>query len=183
MRRMGLVALGVAAVVGRAAADDIYRWTDKAGGVHISNAPSIGDRKTTVAAQSMPSAPAEPPGTPGSPAAAGSGEENGSFSTDVSLRRSALERALRATEGRRRQIDAQLTALARARTQYAHGTAATGGVGTNAADARSPEELALEMERDKLTKHAAETRASSEALRDEVTQRFGATPAWWRDLR
>ena len=202
MWRMGLVVLVLAAVGSRAAADEIYRWTDKAGAVHISNAPSVGDRKTTVESESMPNAPGEPtaavqpeamdpratagtaPGQAAVPVGASeTSEEHAAYSSDVSLRRNALERDLRATESRLHQIDAELAGLARARTQYARGTAGTGGLGTNAAEARSPQELVLDVEREKLSKHASETRASGAKLRDEVTQRLGTTPDWWRDLR
>src|SRR5438094_284956 len=144
MRTVGLM-LGALALAAPAWSDDIYRWTDEAGNVHYSNTPSAAGNGTTVTSGGVPQQdqPAAPPAD--RRAAAASGEEgqaapaegdSDTYSTSVSVRRNALERDLRATERRLRDIDARLSALARARTQNAAGSAATGGVGTQAVDLR-----------------------------------------------
>jgi hypothetical protein len=178
-----MAGIGTMAIAGAARADDIYRWTDKAGRVHISNAPTVADRSTGVESERMPSAPAAAAeGAPATPDAARTPESD-AISNDASVRRNALERDLRATERRQKEIDAQLAVLARARTRFAGGLAMTGGVGTNAGDVRSDEEKALLAERDKLTDHAAKIRAEGTKLRDEVSEKVGGTPDWWNDLR
>jgi hypothetical protein len=166
---------------GAARGDEIYRWTDEAGRVHISNAPTVGDRATGVESESMPSAPA----TTAAPANADAARtpEQDAISNDASIRRNALERDLRATERRLKEIDARVADLARARTRFAGGLAMTGGVGTHAAELLSEEEKALLAEREQLQKHADEVRADAATLRDEVSARLGGTPAWWNDLR
>jgi uncharacterized protein DUF4124 len=155
-------------------ADEIERWTDAAGNVHYRNTPGprTGDESDGAAA---PAAHGD--------TAAGTDSDADTYSTSASLRRTALERDLRATEKRIRDIDAKLASLARVRGQYAKGSAATGGVGTRAVDVRSEEEKALETEREQLAQHAAEVRNDAARLRQEVTAHLGETPAWWIDIR
>ena len=173
MRTLGLVA--VLALAAPARGDEIYRWTDAAGHVHYSNSAAPGDGSTRM--------PDTAPGGTTSPEAAESDEntsvDTGTFSAGVSLRRNALERDLRATEKRLRDLDARLSALARARKQ----NGAAGGVGTNL-DLRSEEEKTLATEREQLAQHAAEVRSDGARLRQEVTARSGGTtPDWWIDVR
>ena len=173
MRTVGLM-VGLLAFAAPAWADEIERWTDAAGNVHYTNAPGprTGDESDATAA---PAAHGD--------AAADTDSDAGAYSTSASLRRNALERDLRATEKRIRDIDAKLASLARARGQHAKGSAATGGVGTVAVDVRSEEEKALEAEREPLAQHAAEVRNEAARLKQEVTAHLGATPDWWIDLR
>jgi hypothetical protein len=173
MRTVGLMVALLALAV-PAWGDEIERWTDAAGNVHYRNAPGprTGDDADT------PAAPAEHAGAPGD-----TDSDADAYSTSASLRRNALERDLRATEKRIREIDAKLASLARVRGQHAQGSAATGGGGTRAIDVRSEEEKALEAEREQLAQHAVEVRNDGARLRQEVTARFGATPAWWIELR
>lgn len=178
---IGMAGVGVLTVAGAARSDELYRWTDKAGRVHISNAPTVGDRTTGVESESMPSAAGGNAAGPNADAARTPEED--AISNDASVRRNALERDLRATERRQKQIDAQLADLARARTRLAGGLEMTGGLGTNAADVRSDEEKALMAEREKLADHAAQVRAQGTKLRDELSGRMGGTPDWWNDLR
>src|SRR5919201_580606 len=105
MRMIGPWALALLALAAPGWSGDIYRWTDDAGHVHYSNMDAEGAGATA----------------PGDAV---------SFSADASLRRNALERDLRATQQRLREIDARLALLAQARTQHTQGSAATGGVGT-----------------------------------------------------
>jgi len=143
--------------------------------VHYTNTPGprSGDDSDATA----------PAAAHGDATAPGTDSDADAYSTSASLRRNALERDLRATEKKIRDIDAKLASLARARGQHAKGSAATGGVGTVAVDVRSEEEKALEAEREPLAQHAVEVRNEAARLRQEVTARLGATPPWWIDIR
>jgi len=186
MRTVGLM-VGLVVLAAPAWADDNYRWTGAAGNVHDSNTTSGKNGPTRI--DSTPSAPAAAPAAdaqavadPDAAARAPAGDADG-FSAGASLRRNALERDLRNTEKRIRELDAKLAGLARARGQHAKGSAATGGVGTIALDVRSDEEKALTVERDQLAQHGADVRNDAARLRQEVTARLGSTPAWWIDVR
>src|SRR5437867_4489685 len=99
MRVVGWMALGLVLLAGSALADEIYRSTDAAGRPVFSNGRGgSGDARQDVA-----------------PAAAPATEDAENFSTGASLRRQALERDLRTSERRLRDLDARLAALARAR--------------------------------------------------------------------
>jgi len=174
MRMVGLLVLGMALAV-PAGADDIYRWTDAAGGVHYANAPVAhqGTDRDAVAPREATSYTA-----PGEAAPTDS-----NFSADVSLRRNALERDLRATERRLRELDTRIATLARARARNANGSAATGGLRAPGADLPSEEEKTLAEEREQLAQHAIEVKGEAVKLRDEVTARLGEVPAWWVDVR
>jgi len=157
------------ALVSPAAANDIYKWTDPSGTVHYGSMPG-GDAGPAKADS-------------GDAGTAAPAEDADTFSADISLKRNALERDLRTTEKRMREIDSKLATLARARGERAQGSAATGGVGANPA-LRSEEEKALAEEREQLAQHAAEVRNDAVRLRDEATARAGGTPPpWWVDVR
>ena len=167
MRVVGWMALGLVLLAGSAPADEIYRSTDAAGRPVFSNGRGgSGDARQDVA-----------------PAAAPATEDAENFSTGASLRRQALERDLRASERRLRDLDARLAALARARTRNAGGSEATGGVRAVAADVRSEEEQRLAAEREQVAQHVADARAAYAKLREEVAARLGGTPSWWIELR
>jgi len=188
MRMVGLGTLLLWTLAAPACSDDIYRWTDETGAVHYSNTPSAADAPTRMrdggpAAGGAPAPPVDAPGREPAGGAAAAPNELATFSTEASLKRNGLERDLRATTRRLGELDAQLRTLAAARTGRAQGSAATGGVGTAAVDLRSEEEKALGAERQQLAQHATDVRNDAAKLRDEVTARLGATPAWWIDLR
>ncbi|TMB41660.1 MAG: DUF4124 domain-containing protein [Deltaproteobacteria bacterium] len=167
MRVVGWMALGLVLLAGSASADEIYRSTDAAGRPVFSNGRGgSGDARQDVA-----------------PAAAPATEDAENFSTGASLRRQALERDLRTSERRLRDLDARLAALARARTRNAGGSEATGGVRAVAADVRSEEEQRLAAEREQVAQHVADARAAYAKLREEVAARLGGTPSWWIELR
>ena len=194
MRMIGPWTLAFLALATPGWSGDIYRWTDGAGNVHYSNMSAEGDDAAAVA-RDAPVAPPEEEASAGLDGATdeAAGEtttpaDPGAFSTDASLRRNALERDLRATQQRLHEVDARLSALARARGQHAQGSAATGGVATPTAapegiDLRSEEERTLATEREQLAQHADQVRDQAAKLREEVTARLGATPPWWIDLR
>ena len=194
MRMIGPWTLAFLALATPGWSGDIYRWTDGAGNVHYSNMSAEGDDAAAVARD----APVAPPEEEASASLDGATDEAaggtvapadpGAFSTNASLRRSALERDLGATQRRLHEVDARLAALARARGQHAQGSAATGGVATPTAapegiDLRSEEERTLATEREQLVQHADQVRSDAAKLREEVTARLGATPPWWIDLR
>jgi hypothetical protein len=170
-------------------ANEIYRWTDRAGGVHFSNTPTVGAEPTDLEA---PAAEAEAPAgevhgeaateTPPSEDITPSDEDRAYFAT-ASLKRNALERQLRATDKQLRALDERLSGMARARTRNQAGSAATGGVGTSAAAIRSDEERLLAAEREQIEKRADDLRTEGSKLREEVTARVGSTPTWWIDVR
>jgi hypothetical protein len=187
MWMIGVVALALVAWAVPGWSDEIYRWTDESGAVHFSNTPVAGGQPEKVTIDGHASF-----GERGGSNAGGGGASEGGherapdadrFSTQASLRRRSLERDLRATDQRLREIDARLAALAEARTRHAGGSVVTGGLGTNAADFRSEEEKQLADERKEIAGQADELRANGRKLRDEVTSREGSTPGWWRDLR
>ena len=176
MRTVVAVGVSLTVLAGSGWADEIYRWTDAAG-VHYSNTPTAGGTPTAVAGYDAPAEAA-----PGD-AAKRPPDDGGTFSTDASLRRNALERDARTTERRLRELDAKLATLGRARTANAAGSAATGGVAALAGDVRSDEEKALAEQRAQVAQHGDDVRTEYAKLRDEVTTKLGSTPPWWNDLR
>jgi hypothetical protein len=179
--------LGLVALAPPAPANEIYRWTDRAGGVHYSNTPTVGAEPTDMPASETGAAPEagerEATASEASPAEFEPTDEDRAYFASVSLKRNALERELRATDRQLRTLDERLSDMTRVRTRNRAGSEATGGVGTMAVDIRSEEERALAAERDEVGKRADELRAEGARLREEVTARVGSTPAWWIDLR
>jgi hypothetical protein len=186
MRTVWMV-LGLVALASPARANEIYRWTDRAGGVHYTNTPTVGAEPTDI----PPPEAAEAPGaderdltaSEAPPAEIEPSDEDRAYFASASLKRNALERELRATDKQLRTLDDQLSDMARIRTRHRAGSDATGGVGTTAVDIRSEEERALAAEREEIEKRAEELRAEGAKLREEVTMRAGSTPTWWIDVR
>lgn len=202
MRTAGLIALALVALVAPAWSEDVYRWRDGSGSLHYSsNPPDIQD--ATRLGEQLPYEATPPDDSPDSGASpsgdavpyeegSGGGDpgarapdtgDASSVSTAASLRRSELERDLRATQKRMQEIDDELRTLAAQRTRNAAGSAATGGVGTQAVEVRSDEETSLADERDELSKHAGKVRSEAIKLREELTAQLGSVPDWWIDLR
>jgi len=193
MRSVAGVLLMVVALAGSSLAEEMYRWKDASGGLHFENVPQPGERRrhedavesatggvaTEESGQYADPSLEEPDAAPRKKMTA---DETSAFSTEISAKRSQLERELRGTESRLRQIDGQLANLERARTKNARGSEATGGVAAPG-NIMSPEEEALAEERDELAQHAVEVRNDAAELRQEVAERLGAVPAWWTDLR
>jgi hypothetical protein len=193
MRSIVGVLVVIAVLAGTSTAEDIYRWKDPTGGLHFQNVPTPGQR--SVLLDDSGSAGSESSDTTG--VAMSDGGETGEtpkrkkltpeqeedFSTEVSMRRATLEKELRGTEKRLRDVDGRLATLQRARLKNVNGSAATGGVGAPAYNVLSPEEEALVEERDELAQRAVEVRNDAVHLRQEVEARLGSVPAWWTDLR
>jgi len=179
MRKVVWLTVGVLALALPAWSSDIYRWTDGAGNVHYSNTPSTGQAAKAIGPDGAPAVGDDDGGSAGEDR----DPDADAYSASASLRRNALERDLRATEKRVRDLDAQLTKLARARGERSDAAKATSGVGTNL-DVRSEEEKALVTEKEQLAQHAVQVRSDAAQLRQEVTQHTGgATPDWWVDIR
>jgi hypothetical protein len=174
---MGLAA--TAFVAGPAHGNDIYTWTDESGQVHFSNVPSTADRGAKLGTtEGVP-----PDEMHATDTATELDEEQRRFSDKAALERSKMARELRGMDKQVQEIDARLAELSRARTAHAGGSAITGGLGTNAAAFRSPEEIALETEREEIMKRRGETREGVTKLRDEVNEKLGETPDWWIEPR
>jgi hypothetical protein len=181
----------VVALAGSSVAEDMYRWKDASGGLHFENVPQPGERRRHEEAVESPTGEvaAEESGADPSledpdaePRKKMTADETSAFSTEISTKRSQLERELRGTESRLRQIDGQLSNLERVRTKNARGSEATGGVAAPG-NIPSPEEEALVEERDELAQHAVDVRNDAAELRQEVEARLGTVPAWWTDIR
>jgi hypothetical protein len=179
--------LGLVALAPPVRANEIYRWTDRTGGVHYTNTPTVGAEPTDMpapeAAEEADADAREASADQAPPAEIEPSNEDRAYFASVSLKRNALERELRTTDRQLRTLDERLSAMARVRTRNRAGSDATGGVGTMAVDIRSEEERALAAEREQVGKRAEELRAEGARLREEVTARVGATPSWWIDVR
>ncbi len=194
MRSVPGALLMVVTLAGSSVGEEVYRWKDPAGGLHFESVPQPAERpRRQEEAGEAPRADVavhangEPVEAILEDASAETkkkmtADEAAAFSTEISGRRSRLERELRGTESRLRQIDGQLATLERARTRNARGSEATGGVAAPA-HILSPEEETLVEERDELAQHAVEVRNDAAELRQEVEARLGTVPAWWTDLR
>jgi len=188
MRSVAGALVVIVTLVGAVRAEEIYRWKDAEGRLHFENVPTPGERQAPapVAVEAAPGEEASGSDAASAPMAAPAGEtakaEDPGYSTAVSTERSRLERELRGTESRLRDIDGRLATLEQARMKNAKGSAATGGVAAPA-DGLSPEEETLVSEREELAQRAVEVRNDAAKLRQEVEARLGTVPAWWTDLR
>ena len=192
MWRSGMVAvfgLGLGVLAAPGWSDEIYSWTDAAGRVHYTNAPSAGGAPADEHANDTPApeaGAADPEDEAPAIAAANANPEGEAapgrpepvadpavYSTEVSLRRNAIERDLRAAGRRLRELDGDLA------TVRGHNA----GGAKLPPELRSEEENALLAEREQVTKRVDELRAQAAKLRGEVTARLGELPAWWVDVR
>ncbi len=187
MRWLMAVGVSLTVLAGSGWADEIYRWTDASGAVHYSNTPTTGGAPTGLANDDAPSNDAAvPPGTPSGEQVAdavAAGAEDSGFSTDVSLRRNALEREARATDRELRDLDAQLAVYQRARASHAGGDPSTGGLVPRTGVPPADEEKTLAEKRVAVAKRAEAVQGEYGKLRDEVSARLGTVPAWWVDLK
>jgi Domain of unknown function (DUF4124) len=188
MRTIGPWTLALLAFAAPGWSGDIYRWTDTTGTVHYSNMDIDGADATAVAPSTRPTSGDTARINSSSPRGADEAKGDDAYSAGASLRRNAMERDLRATEQRLREVDERLGTLARARGERSRGSDATGGVGAPASapgglDLRSDEERTLGTEREQLAQHATQVRKDAAELREEVTGRLGGTPSWWVEIR
>lgn len=184
MRTVGLalvVGAGVGALVAPAWSGEIYSWSDESGKAHYSNTPVSSARSVGGAGSDSAPSPAAAAAGAG-PGEAATRDDADVFSTQASLQRTAIERSMRETQRALAEVDTHLRTLGRARTERAGGSAATGGVGTNAA-VQGDDERALLDHRKQLTDRLAALQADYAKLRSEVVARLGGTPDWWVEFR
>jgi hypothetical protein len=149
-----------------AAAGTIYRWVDEKGEVHFSNVPDDvpADQEPTAVIKGTPT-----PLSSGAshPVVAEDGEDDEGEVTsqpetgaERSLASSALRREYRQTTMRIEEIDNELASLRKARMRWDDkANPAVGGArATGAAEVRSPEEKALEKQREELAQQAEDIR-------------------------
>jgi hypothetical protein len=184
----------IAALAGSSKAEDIYRWKDPQGGLHFENVPTPNpvpgfQQHEGETAPDASTADADvlldDDGNPieGTKKQRIAPDQEAGYSTEVSTRRSQLQRELKGTESRLKAIDGRLATLQQARLKNVRGSEATGGVGAPAQNVLSPEEESLVEEREELAQRADEVRSDAAELRQEVEARLGTVPSWWTDLR
>jgi hypothetical protein len=192
--RVGLAVTLVAAVLALIAttcsATDFYRWVDKRGGVHYSNAPSevpVGTPATRVTVEEESASSGASRRRAGTEAGGEAEEDVGArdvearvpppsgvagkksrqpTSAEVSLARYDLRRELADAEAQAADIDRKLSELAEVRMKHANQpNPSVGGLrAVGAADVRSPEEETLEETRKGLSKQIEDIRARLAAL-------------------
>jgi hypothetical protein len=187
-----------------AAAQKVYKWTDKDGKVHFSNvgpgtegSTEVGSGVTGIEAQST--APAEAPATgevataPEEPSAAApqepsaSGDSSSSisedaFSSQVSATRSRLKRELAAEKEKAQQADEQLADLKKELDQPTR-------IGLEVLQKAYGPDQRVGTEEDTLRKQKHDAEARIEEIRKqyaelqaEAVKRFGHQPSWWLPL-
>jgi len=183
---------------GEAAAQKLFKWTDKDGKVHYSNvAPggegggaAEGSGVTGVEAQGSAPATAPSGGAPVTSeqaSAAPSGDSSGgvseeAFSLQVSATRSRLKRELAAAKEQSQQADQRLAALKQELNQPTRIDLETlqRAFGPN-------QYTGTELEDLRKQKKDADARIEDihkqyDVLRDEAVKRFGHQPSWWLPL-
>jgi Domain of unknown function (DUF4124) len=184
-----------------AAAQKLYKWTDKDGKVHFSNvAPAgeggLGDGTGVTGIEAAQSAPAESSGeAPAThrepsvaaqePAASGDSASSVSeeaFSAQVSSTRTRLKRELAAAKEKSQQADEQMAAMKKELDeptriglevlQKAYGP--NQHTGTELTDLRKQKQDA--------EARIIEIRKQYADLHDEAVKRFGHQPSWWLPL-
>jgi hypothetical protein len=181
-----VVLLGFAAAGG--ARGETYHWMDERGQVHYSNVPAdggaaAGAAKLEAGQGTLSGAtrrrageraePVEPHGAPASGTTAAPADERPvpSSTADAALGRNALDTEERRVRAQLAAVESELDRLGRMRLAHAEkGHESVGGVtATGAAGARSEEELALEKEREELSRRLEEI----VKRRADVTPRSG----------
>src|SRR4051794_6458596 len=97
MRWLMAVGVSLTVLAGSGWADEIYRWTDGSGAVHFSNTPTSGGTPTGLTGDETAGDTGAAPGAQSGAQVADAAAADPGFSTDASLRRTALEREARAT--------------------------------------------------------------------------------------
>jgi hypothetical protein len=187
-----------------AAAQKVYKWTDKDGKVHFSNVGPGAEGSTEegsgvagIEAQSTEEAPTAPTGdvataseeasatAPQEPAASGdssSAISEDAFSSQVSATRMRLKRELAAAKEQSQQADEELAALKQELDQPTR-------VGLELLQkAYGPDQL-VGSEEDALRKQKRDADARIDEIRKqyadlqaEAVKRYGHQPSWWLPL-
>ncbi len=179
-----------------AAAQKVYKWTDKDGKVHFSNvgpgaegSTEEGSGVTGIEAQSTAPAAAAPTGeVAAAPVETGaSGESSRSiseeaFSSTVRATRSRLRRELAAAKEQAQQADDQLAALKKELDQPTR-------IGLEVLQKAYGPDQRVGTEEDTLRKQKRDAEARIEEIRKqyadlqaEAVKRFGHQPSWWLPL-
>ena len=179
-----------------AAAQKVYKWTDKDGKVHFSNvgpgaegSTEEGSGVSGIEAQSAtpaPAAPEEPSAAaPQEPAASGDSSTSISeeaFSAQASATRMRLKRELAAAKEKSQQADEQLAALKKELNQPTR-------IGLEVLEkAYGPnQEVGSEVNTLLKQKHDADARIEEirkqyADLQAQAVKRFGHQPSWWLPL-
>jgi hypothetical protein len=179
-----------------AAAQKVYKWTDKDGKVHFSNvgpgaegSAEEGSGVTGIEAQSTAPEATAPTGEVAAasqePAASGDSSSSISeeaFSSQVSVTRSRLKRELAAEKEKAQQADEQLAALTKELDQPTR-------IGLEILQKAYGPDQRLGTEEDTLRKQKRDAEARMEAIRKqyadleaEAVKRFGHQPSWWLPL-
>jgi Domain of unknown function (DUF4124) len=187
-----------------AAAQKVYKWTDKDGKVHFSNvgpgaegSTEEGSGVSGIEAQGAEPAPAEPTGdvagAPEEPLAAAPQEPDASgdssstiseeaFSSQVSATRMRLKRELAAAKEQSQQADEQLAALKKELNEPTR-------IGLEILQKAYGPDQRIGSEEDALRKQKHDADARIEEIRKqyadlqaEAVKRFGHQPSWWLPL-
>ncbi len=182
---MALVPTLLAAVLNllvcSAAHADLYRWTDESGEEHFSNVP--GDAPPGAVVEPVPGgattpSPSDPRQIPSPAAGTGSGRSDAPAIAPASLDIERYESVDRFREVRKRQaeVDDQLRALAAANAAAPH----VGEGAMQAFERRTESEIALQAQRDAVTKQLGALRAQyADLCRRAAKANGGALPLGW----
>jgi hypothetical protein len=176
---------------GDAAAQKLYKWTDKDGKVHFSNVAPAGDggavessgitgieaqsAQTDSSATAEHSAPAEP---------AASGDSSSSiseeaFSLKVSTTRSRLKRELATAKEQAQQADDRLAALKQELNQPTRVDLQMLQKAYGPNQQLGNEEDSLRKQKKDADARIAEIHKQYDTLHDEAVKRYGHQPSWW----
>jgi hypothetical protein len=182
---------------GDAAAQKLYKWTDKDGRVHFSNVAPAGDGSavessgiTGIEAQSGQtdsSATAEhsAPAAPAPPAASGDSSSSISeeaFSLQVSTTRSRLKRELAAAKEQSQQADDRLAALKQELNQPTRVDLQMLQKAYGPNQQLGNEEDSLRKQKKDAEARIEEIHKQYDTLHDEAVKRYGHQPSWWLPL-
>jgi hypothetical protein len=184
--------------VGGAAAQKLYKWTDKDGKIHFSNVSPAGDGSATaetsgvtgIEAQSSPPVTAqsgEPSATSEQPSAAPSGDSSSSiseeaFSLQVSTTRSRLKRELAAAKEQSQQAADRLAALKQELNQPTRVDLQMLQKAYGPNPHLGNEEDDLRKQKKDADARIEEIRKQYDTLHDEAVKRYGHQPSWWLPL-
>ncbi len=184
-----------------AAAQKLYKWTDKDGKVHFSNvAPAgeggLGDGAGVTGIEAAQSAPAESSGeasaTQSEPSVAthepaASGDTSSSiseeaFSAQVSSTRMRLKRELAAAKEKSQQADEQLAAMKKELNQPTRIGIEVLQKAFGPNQYTGTELTDLNKQKQEADARIEEIRKQYADLHDEAVKRFGHQPSWWLPL-
>jgi len=180
-----------------AAAQKLYKWTDKDGKIHFSNVAPAGEGGeaaessgvTGIEAQSSSpattqsgEAPAtsEPSATPSGDSSSSISEE--AFSLQVSATRSRLKRELAAAKEQSQQADQRLAALKQELNQPTRVDLQMLQKAYGPNQQLGSEEDSLRKQKKDAEARIEEIRKQYATLHDEAVKRYGHQPSWWLPL-